>query len=164
MLLHAAAITSSLLPLLLSLPLASAKCYKDTIQNADTQFALDHVYDTAAFLQGNLANGQQRGLCVSDTSVGNQWYFGIHNGKDTATDVTKEDIDKYLRRELNGCGKNGGHRDEDDVTFIADPGNGICVDSVYIGQHPRQRRKVASQGGKVIFIPISGGPVPTRPE
>lgn len=61
------------------LPLASAKCYNDTITTANTQFANDHIEDTAKFLQGTLVGEQERGTCVLDIATGNQWYFGLRS-------------------------------------------------------------------------------------
>lgn len=99
------------------LPFTLAKCYKDTPPNTNPQFALDHVKDTAAFLQGSLVVGQVRGTCVSDTAAGNQWYFSVRNEKKTPIDVKKEVIEQYLRLEINGCSKNGGHRSHNSVEY-----------------------------------------------
>jgi hypothetical protein len=106
---YAAAAISSLL----LLPLASAGCYKDDVPGASIQFALDHVYDAASYLQGSLANGQERGLCITDVGAGNQWYLSVINRGKSWSDVSREVIEKYLRMEINGCLTKGGKREHE---------------------------------------------------
>ena len=112
--------TATICPLLLLLlPLASARCYKkgSAIENANVQFALDNVEQTAAFLQGNLQSNQERGTCVSDDPAGNHWYFAVRYEGSTGKDVSKAMIIEGLRQEVNGCGKRGGRRKIGDMVY-----------------------------------------------
>jgi hypothetical protein len=93
----------------LLLPLASAKCYKDSPKNTNKQFAYDNIGNSATSLQGELDAGQVRGVCVTDSTQGNHWYFSIRNTGKNGQNVNKEDIDQYLRLEIDGCKENGGY-------------------------------------------------------
>ena len=60
---------------------------------------------------------QERGTCVTDTANGSQWYFGIRSMTDSEQQVTENEIDAYLTREVNGCKKHGGFRREGNVEY-----------------------------------------------
>lgn len=89
-------------------PLVAANCYKSGPDRVNQQFALDNIATAAGLLQGNLAAGQVRGYCLTDPNAGYQWYFSVQNTGSNGQAIGKGDIDKYLRQEVNGCGKNGG--------------------------------------------------------
>lgn len=160
--------------LLFLLPLASAGCYNDKPPNTDVQFGLDNTHEAAQYLQGNLVGKQIRGLCVSDTAVGNSWYFSIENTGKTGQDVTKEDIENYLRQEVNGCQASGGRSKHEKgiaykyvsipyqstslitvSTYSADPNSGVCMDINWINNHPLQRRAVGVRASKVVMFPVN---------
>lgn len=101
----------------LLLPLASAECYNDEIRNTNTQLAHNNIRNVAKFLQGTLVGRQERGTCVTDTANGSQWYFGIRSMTDSEQQVTENEIDAYLTREVNGCKKHGGFRREGNVEY-----------------------------------------------
>ena len=97
---------------------AAATCYGDAVANANTQFALDNVQDAATFLQGELAAGQVRGLCVTDpANNGYHWFYSIRNVGKNGFTVQKDWIITNFRTEIQGCGTKGGYRGYDDIQY-----------------------------------------------
>lgn len=99
-------------------PFAAAKCYEDAVANANPQFALDNVQDAATFLQGELAAGQVRGLCVTDPGHSSyHWFYSIRNTGSNGFTVEKDWIATNFRTEIQGCGTKGGYRGYDDIQY-----------------------------------------------
>jgi hypothetical protein len=90
------------------LPLASANCFGSGFSLGSQQLALDNIENAATMLQGALAGGQQRPHCLTDSSTGSQWFFSVKNKGRNYQTAKKEDIEKYLREEVSGCGTQGG--------------------------------------------------------
>jgi hypothetical protein len=107
-------------PIVLSailLPLASATCYGDSPSNTNKQFALDNLKAAAIQIQGGLEPGQVRGKCVTDTNLGYTWYYSIRNVGKTGVAIGRDTIISHIQTEIQGCGRNGGFSEYDNVHY-----------------------------------------------
>jgi hypothetical protein len=92
------------------LPFASAKCYKDSPAMSSQQFALDNLSTVATMLSGSLVGGQIRGICATDKANSNNWYFSVRNtGKNTEI-LSLERIRDHMIIEITACGNHGGYK------------------------------------------------------
>lgn len=89
------------------LPLVAADCYSSGVKGNE-QFALDNIASVAVQMQGGLAGHQGRAHCLTDANAGYHWYFAIKNKGGNPQTVQKEDIERYLMMEINGCSERGG--------------------------------------------------------